>query len=109
MADIVFSLFLGFFLVVILRLAIKEVREAQAERKDLHNFRHSIVDSLAKQTDCLEVIADKFIAKELSYVHELRLNYSCLHCQFQEECMADCIAEGTDEFDYLVCENFKEL
>lgn len=105
---IILVLLVGAFLFFSMYLIVKDMREIKAERKDCQKFRHSVDESLGK-LDYLEIIANKFISKDLSYVQQLRLDYSCLHCRFQEQCMADCIAEGTDEFDYLVCENFKEL
>lgn len=108
MAEVFFFICIVGCLFFAFRLVSKDVREVKEEREDCQKFRHSVDDSLGK-LDYLEIIANKFVSKDLSYVDQLRLEYSCLHCKFQEECMADCIAEGTDEFDYLVCENFKEL
>lgn len=106
MAEVFFLICLVCFLFFAFRLVSKDVREAKAERKDCQEFRHSVDESLGK-LDYLEIIANK--CNSLSYVQQLRLKHSCLHCKFQEECLADSIAEDTYEFDYLVCENFEEL
>lgn len=54
------------------------------------------------------MLNEKQLRDKLTYVQEMRLYHSCAHCQFLEQCKMDAEQEGI-LFDYLVCEEFREV
>lgn len=71
--------------------------------------RIKTMNSMCSSLDTIKrMLNDKQLRDRLSYVQELRLYYTCCHCQFYEQCKSDAEQESTP-FDYLVCEEFREV
>lgn len=98
-----------FVLLVFVALLFVAIYYDYKRMKSETDARIKTMNSMCSSLDTIKrMLNDKQLRDRLSYVQELRLYYTCCHCQFYDQCKSDTEQESTP-FDYLVCEEFREV
>lgn len=84
--------------------AVKEYKLLKSRIESENDCR----DVICQSVQHIEHLLAEKTCKDISYVEELRMYHSCVDCRFLEQCQSDADIEDI-QFDYLVCEEFKEV
>lgn len=100
-------------IIILLALSVVFVYYANCDCKRLRmetNHRIQCMERSVRAFEsiqkALETLTGKS-CKDITYVEELRMYHSCVDCKFLAQCQDDSDLENV-QFDYLVCEEFKE-